>query len=288
MTPAHTPEMAQCPPPFAEIHEALSAGMLVPYLGPGMLALVPDCPVPTTPEALAALITAKVPVPFKIRNRLTAAAQFIENFKHRKTLTSLMHQNFSARTPPSELHRYFAAQSSTPLIVDFWYDDAMQNAMAARTDWGQVQGFSQAEHFGTWDGWYDANGNRASEEASRTWRTLIYSPLGAAAPADNFLVSDSDFVEVMTEIDIQTPIPARVQELRIGRSFLFVGCRFNDQLQRCFARQIMKRSSARHWAVLPEEPTRNEQRFMEELNIARIEMPLAEFAAVFMREIVGS
>ena len=91
-------------------------------------------------------------------------------------------------------------------------------------------------------------------------------------------MSDSDYVEVLTEIDIQTPIPPAVQAWRSGRSFLFVGCRFDDQLARSFARQIMKRSSDTHWAVLPDEPTRMEARFLAEQRITRIAMPLATFA----------
>ena len=44
-----------------------------------------------------------------------------------------------------------------------------------------------------------------------------------------------------------------------------------------FARQIMKRSSGRHWAVLPGEPTRNEHRFLEEQQIECIDLHLEEF-----------
>lgn len=266
-------------PPIEEIKEALAAGKLIPYLGPGMLELVPGCPVPGTAEALAALITSHVPVPYRIRNRLTAAAQFIENFKHRKTLTGLMHRYFADGAPPSGLH-CFLAEQSLPLIVDTWYDDAMQRALGARQHWGQVQGLSQSEHFGHWYGWYNSRGEAASEEAANSWHTLLYKPMGGVSPAGNFIVSDSDYVEVLTEIDIQTPVPMRVQELRKGCNFLFLGCRFTDQLQRAYARQIMKRSSDRHWAVLPDERTRNEQRFLAEQNIACIEMPLEEFAAL--------
>ena len=108
---------------------------------------------------------------------------------------------------------------------------------------------------------------------------MLYQPLGSVWPARNYLVSDSDFVEVLTEIDIQTPIPEPVQHLRRDRSFLFLGCRFSTQLERLFARQIMKRSSEKHWAVLPEEPTRNEARFLAQYNIERLAMPLQEFVA---------
>jgi hypothetical protein len=109
------------------------------------------------------------------------------------------------------------------------------------------------------------------------WKTLLYQPLGSVWPAHNYLVSDSDFVEVLTEIDIQTPIPDSVQEIRKGRSFLFLGYRFSTQLERLFAHQIIKRSSEKHWAILPEDPTRNEARFLEEHYIERISMSLDEF-----------
>jgi hypothetical protein len=90
------------------------------------------------------------------------------------------------------------------------------------------------------------------------------------------LVSDSDFVEVLTEIDIQTPIPDEVKDRRAGRGFLFLGVRFDHEIPRTFARQIIKRSSERHWAVIPEEPTRNEQRFMDQQGIERLPVSLEE------------
>lgn len=263
----------------------LTGGRVIPYFGPGVLDLIPGgSPVPAAPEALAAILAAKISVPHKIRNRLTAAAQFIENFKHRKTLVSLVSAAFAPQVTPSSLHAWIASLSNLPLWIDAWYDDAAQNALAGRSDWGQVQGLSQSEHFGTWTGYYAAAGNPSTEADAEAWGTLLYKPIGGARPAGNFLVSDTDYVEVLTEIDIQTPIPPKVQALRTGRHFLFLGCRFNDQLQRTFARQIMKRSSDHHWAVLPGELTRNEIRFLEEQNIQRIDMPLQQFVALLTGE----
>ncbi len=260
--------------------EALQAGRVIPYLGPDALALEPETQVPSTPEALAAFLTARVAVPHKIRKRLTQAAQFIENFKHRKTLVGAMNAAFADTPEPSELHWAIAA-SGAPLIVDAWYDDSMVAALRGELGdggWGQIQGLSQSEHPGNWTGCYDALGT-ATTGVDPNWHTLLYRPLGGHSPAGNYLVSDSDFVEVLTEIDIQTPIPPVVQALRRGRHFLYLGCRFNDQLTRSFARQISKRSSDCHWAVLPEEPTRMEARFLEEQRIERIALPLGSVAA---------
>lgn len=258
----------------------LQAGQVVPYLGPGVLSLCSGGDVPATPEDLVARMTARATVPHKIRKKLTQAAQYIENFKHRKSVVAIMNEAFSVTPQPSALHRALAA-SGAALLVDAWYDDTLQDALrtgAGIRAWGQVQGQSQTEHFGSWTGAFDAAGNPL-EAAAPAWQTLLYQPWGSRSPASNFLVSDTDFVEVLTEIDIQTPIPAEVQARRAGRSFLFLGCRFNDQLTRAFARQIMKRSSDRHWAVLPDPLTRMEERFLAEQQIVRIECPLAEFSA---------
>lgn len=150
------------------IGSGLVEGTLAPYLGPGMLALCDGAAPPPDAAALAAALAARVTVPGRLRNRLTATAQ---------------------------------------------------------------------------------------------------------------VVSDADFVEVLTEIDIQTPIPALVQRRRASLGFVFLGCRFDDQLPRAFARQILKRSAGPRYAVLPDTPTRMEARFLDETGITRIAMPLAAVAA---------
>lgn len=260
--------------------DALRHGGVIPYLGAGLLGTPENVKgLPATPEALAELLTSKVSVPHKIRKRLTAAAQYIENFKHRKTLVHLMDGVFSQAGSPTALHHWLAGWPQMPLVVSAWYDDTMQQALAGRSDWGMVQGLSQSEHFGQWFGYYQANGTPATEAESALWQTLLYQPWGSGKPVGNYLVSDTDYVEVLTEIDIQTPIPESVQRLRTGRNFLFLGCRFNDQLSRSFARQIMKRSSGQHWALLPKEMSRNEQRFLLEQHITPIHLSPEELVA---------
>lgn len=288
-----------------EIKAEMAKGYVIPYLGPEMLALAGDeCTLPASPKELVALLTAKISVPHKIRHLLTASAQFIENFKHRKTVVAAMTEAFKASAEPSAFHKFLAAIPNLPLMVHAWYDDLPQRALAARQGWGIVQGVSQSEHYGTWVNFFrpdgteiphkvDTNpdvdgdgvhGQATAPEEAMGWSTWLYQPIGSVAPGANFLVSDSDYVEVLTEIDIQTPIPQPIHEKRKGRHFLFVGCRFADQLERQFARQVMKRSSNRHWAVLPETPTRNEQKFLDDYGIVRIAAPLSDFAEALMQK----
>jgi SIR2-like domain len=260
-----------------QIITGLEAGQVVPYLGPGIWETAATPPAhPANHLDLVAKLTERATVPHKIRNNLTAAAQYIENFKHRKMLVAQMNSAFVGKAKPIELHEFFASLHSLPLIVDAWYDNAMQQALAHHPNWGQVQGVSQAEHHGEWVRYYTAAGDLTDAESAQQWQTLLYRPLGSSSPAQNYIVSDSDYVEVLTEIDIQTPIPEIVQQRRKGRNFLFLGCRFAYQLDRIFARQIIKRSSGKHWAVIEDELTKNEKRFLEDLNITRLDMPLSD------------
>lgn len=278
------PTAAAATPVIDTLVDLFAQRRLLPYVGPGALALdAAAVPVPADPGRLVAALTQKSAVPFKLRGNLPGAAQYIENFKHRKTLAALMTAAFAPGVAPNALHRLLATLAP-PLVVGAWYDDALASAFGWRRDWGMVQGVSQAERVARgaadpWVAWYDADGAPVAAAAAEHWRTLLYQPLGSLRPAQHYLVSDSDFVEVLTEIDIQTPIPARVQQLRRDRHFLYLGCRFSDQLARSFARQIAKRSSARHWAVLDGPLTRNEARFVAEQGIEVIDQPLAVFVA---------
>jgi len=280
---------------LGDITAAFERGEVIPYLGPGVLSLTQN-ELPASPEALVAYLTSTATVPHKIRNNLTAAAQYIENFKHRKTVVAAMNRAFATSADPTPLHEWIASREKLPLVVNAWYDDLPQKALTKRRNWGLVQGVSQAEHFGEWAHWFAADGARIpgkpferdgsgakapaeAPEATLGWSTLLYEPLGSVAPAANYIISDSDYVEVLTEIDIQTPIPDTVQTLRKGRSFLFLGCRFATQIERSYARQVMKRSSDRHWAVIDGPVTRNEQKLFAEQNIARVDAPLADFVA---------
>ena len=143
-----------------DIARQLDGASVIPYLGPDMLSLCNDVKVPSSPVALAEIMTSKVSVPHKIRKRLTQAAQFIENFKHRKSVVHLMNEAFAATPVPSELHLALAG-SGAGLWVDTWYDDTFAAALTKvrpQGGWVQVQGLSQSEHFGQWTGVYADDG----------------------------------------------------------------------------------------------------------------------------------
>ncbi len=263
---------------IADLRSQLFADHLVPYLGPGLLTLDGSSPVPVSPEEVATALQKRVPVPGRIRGNMWAVAQYIESHRHRRTLKKLMADIFVAEPLPSTFHRFLAGLPLS-LVIDSWYDGTLAAAMAdaGRTDVVGVQGMSRAG-IGE-DRWYratDLSGRAAEPDGART---LLYAPHGSIRPDGDVLVSDSDYVEALTEIDIQTPIPDTARTRRVTRGFLFIGCRFHDQMLRTYARQIIKRSAGPHACVAEAAAlTVNERRFLAAEGIVLIDLPLAEAA----------
>jgi hypothetical protein len=268
---------------IAELARDLRAGGVVPYLGPGISALAPETPAPLSPEALAAFFETKVALPKRAKGNAWASAQHIESYRHRNTVTALMAEAYSAPPVPTAFHKAIAAMG-LPMIVDSWYAGEMRAALAGVDDWAEVQGITRSGigEF-LWYRFYLPDGTQVDGDAVAGKKTILYTPHGSIAPATNFLISDADYVEVLTEIDIQTPIPEIVRDRRTDRTFLFLGCRFHDQLLRSYARQIIKRSRGEHYAVLDVASlTRNEKAFLAQENITPIDMPLAQALALLM------
>lgn len=258
-----------------ELTGRMREGQIIPYLGPGVAELSrPSAPM--NPEALASFFGTKVALPRRARGNAWASAQHIESTRHRATVTALMAEAFAVPVAPTPLHLHLATLA-LPLIVDTWYDSTMRTALAGRSDWGEIQGITRAGiGEDRWYRFYDAAGNEVDRTLAQGWATILYKPHGSIAPAKNFLISDADYVEVLTEIDIQTPIPDEVKARRTGRSFLFLGCRFNDQLLRTYVRQVSKRSSDVHYAIVePDTLTKNELRFLVGQGLTPLALPLA-------------
>jgi hypothetical protein len=275
-------EGAEAETKLSALAPELRNGAIVPYLGPELAELA-GAAAPTTPEALAQFFSTKVALPKRAKGNAWASAQHIESMKHRNTVTALMNEAFAPKVEPTALHRSLAALK-LPMIVDSWYDSAMRDALAGRDDWGEAQGITRAGiGEDRWYRFYDASGAEVAKTEAETWTTLLYKPHGAVAPAKNYLISDADYVEVLTEIDIQTPIPDIVKNRRTERSFLFIGCRFHDQMLRTYARQITKRSAPTHHAIVAAERlTKNELKFLTVQGIVPLAIPLSRASEILI------
>jgi SIR2-like domain len=267
--------------------DAVRAGFteqnLAPYIGPGLYASSAE--VPNSEAALAAFIGKKLALPKRARSNFWAAAQYVESQKHRATIVAYMAEAFATATRATPFHEYLAGLP-LPLIVDTWYDGGLRTALQKRSDWIEVQGISRAGiGESRWLRAYDPAGAEVALERASQAKTVLYKPHGSVTPAKNFLASDADYVEVLTEIDIQSPIPEVVKDRRAKLGFVYLGCRFHDQTLRIYARQITKRSKGPHYVVIDPAigASPNERRILKEMEANVIVAPWADVCAELAR-----
>ena len=85
---------------LAGLARQLRGGTIIPYIGPGLAQLTSPT-IPMTPEELAAYFGSKVALPRRAKGNPWAAAQHIESFKHRSTVTKLMNEAFAPAVEPT-------------------------------------------------------------------------------------------------------------------------------------------------------------------------------------------
>lgn len=263
---------------FDAVQAGLAAGTLAPYLGPGVSAAYAPASVPTSYEALASFFSKRVALPRRARGNAWASAQYVESQRHHSSVTKLMSEAFATPVEPGPLHRRLAGLR-VPLIVDTWYDGALRGALTGRSDWAELQGISRAPiGEARWFRAYGPDGGALTLAQASEATTVLYKPHGSVVPKADFLISDADYVEVLTEIDIQSPIPDLIKARRAQLGFVFLGCRFHDQMLRTYARQILKRSRGPHYALLDPAvaSTRNEARVLAELGVSTLVYPRDE------------
>ncbi|MGP7984855.1 hypothetical protein [Rhodoblastus sp.] len=74
--------------------------------------------------------------------------------------------------------------------------------------------------------------------------------------------------------------PGRREGSRATRGFVFIGCPFHDQMLRTYARQIGKYSAGPNYIFVgPDKLTRNETKFLKEMNMIVVKAPLAQLVA---------
>ena len=94
---------------------------------------------------------------------------------------------------------------------------------------------------------------------------VLFKPLGTPLPESNYIASDADFVDYITELMGGFAIPGFVKRRRQGRRYLLLGVRLNRDTERMLLSDIMfGAGQPSGWALIP-NATSKEKRFLEKL-----------------------
>jgi hypothetical protein len=258
-------------------------GSVVPYLGPGALAGVVETgtgrPMPADSASLILALNNGQPMAPKLMYEFPRAAMHVELKRGRAALTRFLDKTYRDSTwSISPLHMELA-RHEPPLIVDCNRDMQLQQAYAGRPH-NLVVGIARiagtAYRFRVFH--YDGTAYHSiDQEAVDVSLPILFKPLGTPLPHSDYIASDADFVDYLTELMGGFAIPGFLKRLRQGKRYLLLGLRLTRDTERMLLSDItFGAARPAGWALLA-DATAKEKRFLEKLGMELIEADSADF-----------
>ena len=115
---------------------------------------------------------------------------------------------------------------------------------------------------------YDGNEYfEVSEEHVDRNLPILFKPMGTPRSEADFIASDADYVDYITELMGGFAIPDFLKEYRKNKQYLLIGVPLNRDTERMVMSDIIySGQSAKGW-VLNNNPTQKEQRFCEKMGL---------------------
>lgn len=269
---------------FNDIFSGLRDGSVVPYLGSGALYGVADPhgrPIPADSDSLILAMNNGQPMAPKLMYEFPRAAMNVELKRGRSAVNKFLDATYrDTQWNTSALHAWLAKQK-LPYIIDCNRDTQLQLQYAGTPHTlivGIARVSSKAYRFRIFkfDG---VSYSPIEQEAVDTTLPVLFKPLGTPLPESNYIASDADFVDYITELMGGFAIPAFVKRMRQNKRYVTLGMRFNRDTDRMvFSDVIFGADKPAGWALIP-HPTDKEKRYLGRLGIEIVNADVTEFLA---------
>lgn len=272
-------------PDLDKILKDVAAGSLVPYLGPGVLGDVVDAatgaPIPADSDSLILAMNGGKPMAPKLMYEFPRAAMNQELKKGRSSVVRFLTELYSARAwTVGSVHRWLAAVRPG-YVIDTNRDLILQNLLADVPHTliqgvARIGGTDYRFKIFTREG---AKYREIHQDDVDPALPVLFKPLGSPSPEANYIASDADFVDYITELMGGFAIPGFIKSMRLGKRYLFLGMRMTRDTERMVLSDIIYgAASPKGYAVIA-EPTEKEIRFLSRMDIEILRIPLSEFLA---------
>jgi hypothetical protein len=105
---------------------------------------------------------------------------------------------------------------------------------------------------------------------------ILFKPMGSPIPDANYIASDADYVDYITELMGGFAIPAFLKEYRKEKQYVFLGIRMTRDTERMVLSDIIYAAKEpKGWALIP-EPNDKERRFCKRLGLEIVEADVGD------------
>jgi len=268
---------------FASILSGLADGSVVPYLGAGALAGVIDTAsgkaIPADSESLILAMNGGRPMAPKLMYEFPRAAMNVELKRGRAAVTKFLDATYrDTAWSASALHTWLA-ELRPAYVIDANRDTLLQKSWSSQPH-TLIVGISRiagtAYRFKLYH--HDGAGYREIDpEAVDITLPVLFKPLGTPLPQSNYIASDADFVDYITELMGGFAIPPFLKRMRQGKKYLLLGLRLTRDTERMVLSDIIF-GNAGGWALIPNASDK-EKRFLDRLGLELITADVPDFLA---------
>ncbi len=265
-----------------EITDAIRDGRAVPYLGPGALSEVrhteTGAPLPATSDELILALNNGRPMAPKLMYEFARAAMHVELKRGRAQVTKFLTATYGADHWTRSPFHAWLRKLNPGYVIDINRDTQLQRLYAA-TPHTLVVGVARLGgsqfRYKLWR--HDGEGYAAAtEEQIDPAAPVLFKPHGTPLPQPNYIASDADYVDYITELMGGFAIPGFLKQRRRGMNYVLLGMRLNRDTERMVLSDMTYgRGQPAGWAVI-RQPSDKERRFCERLGLAVVEASLSD------------
>jgi len=268
-----------------EILSGLYENRVVPYLGPGVLFdagnKLTGAPMPADSDSLILAMNNGKPMAPKLMYEFPRAAMNQELKRGRVFLTQFLNKIYKdTEWTRAALHDWLA-EWRPDYIIDINRDTQLQQSYSdeehtlicgvARIT--ETQFRYRIYHFDGQDYF------EIPQEQVDAKIPILFKPMGTPLPDANFIASDADYVDYITELMGGFAIPGFLKEYRKDKQYLLLGMPLNRDSERMVMSDIIYGAKEPKGWVLNKNPTAKESRYCARLGLEIIDMDVKEFLA---------
>jgi hypothetical protein len=264
-------------PVFAEILSGLYDNQVVPYLGPGVLFDVKNkingAPIPADGESLILAMNGGKPMAPKLMYEFPRAAMNQELKRGRSFLTQFLDKTYrDIQYSRAAIHDWLAEWKPN-YVIDINRDTQLQDSYADE-EHTLIVGLARVigNHFRFKIYHFDREKYFEIEQDQVDARLpILFKPMGTPRPESNYVASDADYVDYITELMGGLAIPDFLKEYRKGKKYLLIGLPLNRDSERMVMSDITYAADEHRGWFLRKNPTDKEKRFAAKMGFELIE-----------------
>ncbi|MBK8814061.1 MAG: SIR2 family protein [Methylococcaceae bacterium] len=272
-------------PDFSVIIDGLRNNLVVPYLGPGVLFDVKSklngMPIPADSDSLILSMNGGKPMAPKLMYEFPRAAMNQELKRGRSFVSQFLDKTYrDSKWTKASFHTWLAAQKPH-YIIDINRDTQLQDVYAdvkhtLIVGLARITGTDFRFKLYQYD---NQNYAEITQEQVDPALPILFKPMGTPKPESNYIASDADYVDYITELMGGFGIPRFLKEYRKGKKYLLIGLPLNRDSERMVMSDISYDADEHRGWFLRKHPTDKERRFAARIGFELIEAECQDFLA---------